>query len=117
MVFFPSYRMMEDVGAVFEERCGTAFRTRYQKSGMTEDEREEFLKAFEGKGEQSLIGFCVMGGIFGEGIDLKGERLNRSYYCRDRTSAGLCGTGTLKGLLRQPGTGWLCLCLSDSRDE
>ena len=75
MVFFPSYRMLEDVGAAFEERCGTAFRTRYQKSGMTEEEREEFLKAFEEKGEQSLIGFCVMGGIFGEGIDLKGERL------------------------------------------
>ena len=83
------YRMMEDVGAVFEERCGTAFRTRYQKSGMTEDEREEFLKAFEGKGEQSLIGFCVMGGIFGEGPSLKGERLIRCCHCRYRASPGL----------------------------
>ena len=76
MVFFPSYRMLEDVGASFETRWGAEFRTLYQKSGMTEEKREEFLKAFEEtEGEQSLIGFCVMGGIFGEGIDLKGERL------------------------------------------
>ena len=68
--------MLEDVGASFETRWGAEFRTLYQKSGMTEEKREEFLKAFEEtEGEQSHIGFCVMGGIFGEDIDLKGERL------------------------------------------
>ena len=44
---------------------------------MTEEEREEFLEAFE-TGEdkgKSLLGFCVMGGIFSEGIDLTNERL------------------------------------------
>ena len=44
-----------------------------QKNSMTEVEREEYLNAFQpGAG---VIGFCVMGGIFSEGIDLKLDRL------------------------------------------
>lgn len=49
-----------------------------QSSHMTELEREDFLEAFAADGRpdgSSLIGFCVMGGIFSEGIDLTGERL------------------------------------------
>ena len=42
---------------------------------MTESEREEFLAEFEKEREQSLVAFCVMGGLFSEGIDLKEERL------------------------------------------
>lgn len=42
---------------------------------MKEEEREEFLRAFDQEREESLIGFCVMGGIFSEGIDLTEERL------------------------------------------
>lgn len=42
---------------------------------MSEQEKEEFLSAFaEGTG-QTLLGFCVMGGIFSEGIDLTGSSL------------------------------------------
>ena len=37
--------------------------------------REEFLQEFTGKQEKTLIGFCVLGGIFGEGIDLKNDSL------------------------------------------
>lgn len=80
MIFFPSYRIMEDVGNVFESLDKEDTRVLYQRSGMSEEEREEFLEAFrETPGEEgrkrSLAGFCVMGGIFGEGIDLKGESL------------------------------------------
>ena len=47
-----------------------------QKSGMKEEEREAFLGRFEEKEqEKSLLGFCVLGGIFSEGIDLKREAL------------------------------------------
>ena len=46
-----------------------------QESGMKEEEREKFLEAFESSGESSMVAFCVLGGIFGEGIDLKEERL------------------------------------------
>ena len=42
---------------------------------MGEQEREEFLQKFQEKCEHSLVGFCVMGGIFAEGIDLIGDSL------------------------------------------
>jgi len=42
---------------------------------MSEAEREEFLAAFAVEHGRTLVGFAVMGGIFGEGIDLTGERL------------------------------------------
>ena len=38
---------------------------------MKEEEREQFLGAFTVERDSSLVAFCVMGGIFGEGIDLK----------------------------------------------
>jgi DNA excision repair protein ERCC-2 len=46
-----------------------------QKPGMTESEREAFLAAFSVEHGETLAGFAVLGGIFGEGIDLVGERL------------------------------------------
>jgi Rad3-related DNA helicase len=46
-----------------------------QKNNMNENAREEFLREFEAPGERTLVAFCVMGGIFGEGIDLKHDRL------------------------------------------
>ncbi|MFP3441175.1 helicase C-terminal domain-containing protein, partial [Pantoea sp. SIMBA_133] len=49
--------------------------TMIQESGMTEEEREGFLSEFSSDRETSLVGFAVVGGIFSEGIDLKGERL------------------------------------------
>ena len=42
---------------------------------MKEKEREQFLEEFEKEREESLVAFCVMGGIFGEGIDLKNDKL------------------------------------------
>ena len=42
---------------------------------MSEAQREEFLEQFQERESGTLIGFCVMGGIFGEGIDLKKDRL------------------------------------------
>lgn len=77
MVFFPSYKMMEQVWEKFQEREGIREELDCvcQESGMTEQEREEFLGLFSEKREKTLIGFCVMGGMFAEGIDLKGESL------------------------------------------
>lgn len=42
---------------------------------MTEPERDEFLAAFSVEHGETLVGFAVLGGIFGERIDLVGERL------------------------------------------
>ena len=47
-----------------------------QEDYMDETSREEFLQRFSAEGEEkSLLGFCVLGGIFGEGIDLKNDSL------------------------------------------
>lgn len=45
-----------------------------QEEYMNEQSREEFLTKFDEKG-RTLIGFCVLGGIFSEGIDLKNDSL------------------------------------------
>ena len=73
LVFAPSYQVMEQVA----DRC-VAYEDMEcirQESGMTEEEREAFLKEFEKERNHSLVGFCVMGGIFSEGIDLTEDRL------------------------------------------
>lgn len=74
MIFFPSYKLMNQVYDIFTE-IHTDFDTIIQTSGMKEEEREEFLEAFVVERDSSLVAFCVMGGIFGEGIDLKNEQL------------------------------------------
>lgn len=79
MVFFPSYRLMEDVYQVYEEEFSVDWvRCIRQNSDMTEREREEFLEEFLEEfqsREGTLVGFCVLGGIFSEGVDLTGESL------------------------------------------
>ena len=77
MVFFPSYKMMEQVWECFRARENVLDEVDciYQESGMNELQREAFLDKFSGEREKSLLGFCVMGGIFAEGIDLKRESL------------------------------------------
>lgn len=76
MVFFSSYRMMEDTADAYGEIRKEGTELVLQKSRMSEKEREEFLEKFGKPAENhTLVGFCVMGSFFGEGIDLKGESL------------------------------------------
>ncbi|MDO4617261.1 MAG: ATP-dependent DNA helicase [Lachnospiraceae bacterium] len=80
LVFFPSYSMLESVAEYIEDLLlnqeqpweGELFR---QQPGLNEAEREAFLQAFSADRERPCLGLCVMGGIFGEGIDLTGEAL------------------------------------------
>lgn len=75
LVFFPSYKLMEDVHQVYEQEFSADWvRCICQTSSMNEREREEFLAEFTVQ-DKTLLGFCVLGGIFSEGIDLIGERL------------------------------------------
>ncbi len=92
MVFCPSYSFLQTIYDYYmkyfvqeEQECIL------QQEAMREKEREEFLARFAGneecdlqagiameiemEEEQTLIGFCVLGGIFGEGIDLKNDSL------------------------------------------
>lgn len=75
MIFFPSYKFMRQVYEQFLQISEEQVDICVQESGMREEEREEFLGEFTRKREKSLAAFCVMGGIFGEGIDLKNEQL------------------------------------------
>lgn len=74
LVFFPSYQYL---GAVLErfQNLHPAVRVLSQRPGMSETERDEFLASFSHQNQAALAGFVVMGGIFGEGIDLVGDRL------------------------------------------
>ncbi|HQG28513.1 MAG TPA: helicase C-terminal domain-containing protein, partial [Candidatus Ozemobacteraceae bacterium] len=74
MVYFPSYKYMNAVREIFTAKCRD-IRVLEQSSGMDEDARDAFLREFSDDGSSTLVGFAVMGGIFGEGIDLRGERL------------------------------------------
>jgi len=74
MVYFPSYKYMTAVREMFAEKY-PEIRILEQSSGMAEEARDAFLKAFSADASGTLVGFAVMGGIFGEGIDLRGERL------------------------------------------
>lgn len=93
MVFFPSHAFLEEVydcfmQEYFDESCMECV---VQEEYMSEQMREEFLNRFTGNTDCDLtsqisfdieededtilIGFCVMGGIFSEGIDLKNDSL------------------------------------------
>ncbi len=79
IAFFPSYRFMEEVYEVFlkllDEKKDSSIDYVMQSQYMSEEAREIFLENFEEERKKSLIGFCVMGGIFSEGIDLAKDRL------------------------------------------
>lgn len=78
LIFFPSYRFMEDVYQEFTQLLASdeeEMELVIQQQHMDEGERENFLRAFEMGREKSLIGFGVLGGIFSEGIDLTNEKL------------------------------------------
>ncbi|ACL75040.1 ATP-dependent DNA helicase [Ruminiclostridium cellulolyticum] len=74
VVFFPSYKYMNEVYTRFTEQYPET-NTIIQETSMTEEERESFLNRFQSGTEKSLVSFGVLGGIFSEGIDLKGDRL------------------------------------------
>lgn len=101
LVFFPSHAFLQKVYEVYEQYFLDSSRVEciLQEEYMNEESREAFLKKFEVEGyfddennpipimdefihmeieeeeERTLLGFCVLGGIFSEGIDLKNDSL------------------------------------------
>ncbi|HSI84717.1 MAG TPA: ATP-dependent DNA helicase, partial [Candidatus Methylacidiphilales bacterium] len=78
LIFFPSYLYLRDVAAAFKSAVHSdpPLDILLQENQMNEASREAFLAAFRHDHTRSLVGFAVMGGIFGEGIDLIGDRLH-----------------------------------------
>nr|WP_225877830.1 ATP-dependent DNA helicase [Alkalibacter mobilis] len=74
MVYFPSYKYMNDVYLEFNERFPD-INSVEQESNMSEEGREIFLESFKENPDETHVSFCVLGGIFSEGIDLVGNRL------------------------------------------
>ncbi|MDP4146984.1 MAG: helicase C-terminal domain-containing protein [Bacillota bacterium] len=75
IAFFPSYEYMHEVYRLFTH-INTNIATIIQKSDMNDEERENFLQHFKTNPSETLVGFAVMGGIFSEGVDLKGDKLS-----------------------------------------
>ena len=74
LAFFPSYAYLQKVYADFTARY-PAVRTIAQESGLDEAGRAAFLEQFAPDPAGTLLGFGVLGGVFGEGVDLAGSRL------------------------------------------
>ncbi len=74
IVYFPSYQYLTEVREIFEKKY-PKINVTYQKKSMSEKAKREFLDSFDAKKDGTLVGFCVLGGSFSEGIDLRGERL------------------------------------------
>ncbi|MCL1835104.1 MAG: ATP-dependent DNA helicase [Oscillospiraceae bacterium] len=77
IAYFPSYSYLSNVYAVFCEKYPKVSTAR-QSPGMTEGERSEFLALFEDDGcaeSEAFVAFCVLGGVFSEGVDLAGDKL------------------------------------------
>src|SRR5690606_15426832 len=72
LLFFPSHDYLESVAEHFM-KCSTT-RVQRQESGMDLAARRDFIEAFR-ESRTPVTGFAVMGGLFGEGIDLVGQHL------------------------------------------
>jgi len=95
LIFFPSYEYLMMVFESFKSHCPDS-EIMLQTPGMSESERDEFLNRYRSAAPRSLVGFAVMGGIFGEGIDLVGERLSGAVV----VGVGLPGISLEKELIK-----------------
>ncbi len=84
LVFFPSYgylnKTVDQLESLYlqlraQQPEMPEWDVLVQEGGMTESDREAWLTRFEEYGDRVRVGFCVLGGAFGEGIDLVGDRL------------------------------------------
>ncbi len=115
MVFFPSYAFLQSVYDIYVTEFPMEGRECIrQREMMTEEEKEFFLSRFQGNEKldlssiiqmeveeeeeaETLVGFCVLGGIFSEGIDLKNDRLIGAVV----VGTGLPQVGYEKELLKE----------------
>ncbi len=73
-VFFPSYKYMRTVAKALLE-IAPHVKAVMQKPDMTRADREKFLAAFNSTKFKNIVGLCVLGGVFSEGVDLIGDSL------------------------------------------
>jgi len=74
LIFLPSYSYLTTVVQAFQMAYPNVATTA-QQAKMAEGDRQAFLAQFQAAPTKTLVGFALLGGIFSEGIDLKGTRL------------------------------------------
>ena len=70
-IFFPSYYLRDQIGFKIKE----GKKKFWEKGEMSKDEKEEFLDGFKQEKCRGGVLLGVMGGSFGEGVDLPGDLL------------------------------------------
>lgn len=96
LVYLPSHTYLDKLYDHFT-RSRPEIGCIRQRVGMDEREREAFLSSFvEDQGQETLVGFAVMGGVFAEAVDLKGTRLIGVVV----VGVGLPGIGVERNLIR-----------------
>lgn len=76
MVYCPSYSYMNLIVRAFLATAPKSIKAVAQKPGMSSEQEKRFLSFFRNhKTGETLVGFCVMGGSFSEGIDLPSDML------------------------------------------
>ncbi len=75
LVYFSSYQYLELVYQVFVKINDQEIGIIKQSRHMSELEKSQFIEKFD-ESQNNIVGFAVLGGIFAEGIDLKGNKLN-----------------------------------------
>lgn len=72
IIFFPSYAYLKQVSQCFMMNYPD-IALQIQDSSMNEEQKQAFLMMFHTA--STITAFCVLGGMFSEGIDLKGDTL------------------------------------------
>ncbi|MBE6593734.1 MAG: ATP-dependent DNA helicase [Ruminococcaceae bacterium] len=96
IAYFPSYQCLEQTYAAFVKKYPKV-ETVCQKKYMSAKERDEFLAAFKDDVGHLRVGFCVLGGVFSEGVDLPGSRLIGSIIF----GVGLPGLSNERNIMRE----------------
>lgn len=76
LVFFPSYTYLNSVRPLIQQKLAGQAGLYSQFPGMKDRQKREFLERVTATGSgRSHLGLAVLGGLFGEGVDLPGEQL------------------------------------------
>ncbi|HEY5467333.1 MAG TPA: ATP-dependent DNA helicase [Clostridia bacterium] len=80
LVFLPSFEYLRQVHSAFmgvkSREAGPERVVQTQTPNMSDAHRSRYLESFSRYGDRTLVSFAVLGGVFGEGIDLAGDRLS-----------------------------------------
>ncbi|MBQ7059196.1 MAG: ATP-dependent DNA helicase [Firmicutes bacterium] len=95
LVFFPSFAFMEEVVEAYIDLYPLE-KVMVQSREMDDKKRQEFLQAMRDK-KSPVTAFCVLGGVFSEGIDLVGDQLIGTAI----VTVGLPQVGTERNLIKE----------------